>query len=256
MKIVKSITRKIIKGQIYFYLFLHVNTQLFGQTGKEVINSYLETVSNGDPSKWLLIKSAYATSVGYFDVASFQSSVNLMNTNPPIYKKMWKVWPDHQREELYSDSLFADITSLFYFLPNKHVILIKGMPVIESKPKKNVWFEFYPIRIQQYVKESTEIELNDWKVIPGKTYELLEVRIKTKTDEHFLLFNPSTYLLEAIYFPQTDIYWVLSDYKEFDGYLIPGTVKEFKSRLLYSTLTYTSFSINIDIDPKLFVPAK
>jgi len=242
--------------QIWIYFFVIQLTPSFGQTGEEILNKYLDTVSNGNVKKWDDIKSLYVTSSYYFSASAFQSQGKTMTTDDLGYKKLYKIWPDKQKEELYRDPNYSDVPSKFYFLKNKHVIIlnITSMPPMETPVRKSLWFEFYPKRIQQYIKESKEINFIGEKEIPGKTSAYYEVEIKTKEENHYLLFNKETYLLEGKFFPDKDIYWIFSDYKETEGYLIPMLDTGIRDGIVFFWVMYNEFKFNIAIDPKIFIP--
>ena len=246
-----------LNGRIIVFFFLLVCYSSYSQTGEEILNKYLNTVSNGDPSKWSRVKSLYATSISYFDVAAFKSKIDFLNSNPPSYKKLYWVLPDQQKEELWGDSSYTESPSHFYFLKDKHVIILKGMPVMVRPVNKSVWFEFYPVRIQQYIKAARKISFNGLKNIPEKTFECFEVVITTRDESYHLYLNPETYLLEALYFPEANIYWLLFEYKEFDGYLMPTQILGARrDGMVYSQQFYKSILFNVPIDANKFDPPK
>jgi hypothetical protein len=241
--------------QILICVFLFFSSLSFAQTAEDILHRYLDTVSYGDIAKWSRIKTLYATTIIYFDADAFQSRIGLLNSVEASYKKIYKIWPDRQKEELYQDSAYAGSPSKFYYLKNKHVIILNnGMPPMETPAKTFVQFEFYPVRVQAYIQQAKEIKLNSIKRIPGKASEYFEILIKTQDDSHYLLINTDTYLLEGIFFPETNTYWTLADYKTFDGYLIPTRYYDVKNGIVVSTQIFTSFRLNVPIDVKIFDP--
>ena len=238
---------------IIICLFFLIHRESFSQTGREILERYLDTVSNGDVNKWNKIKTMYATSIGYYSSGDFEHNFNLTLSKNLDYKKIFKVWPDHQKEEIYKDSLYNDTPSKFYFLKNKHVIIIGMMSPVETPVIKSVWFDFFPVKIKDYIDKSKTISFVGIKEIPGKL-ACYEVNIVTKEEMHQLFFNTKTFLLEGIYFPDKDIYWIISDYKYFDGYLIPTYVASVKDGVIYTWEKFKTFVLNATIDLTKFVP--
>jgi hypothetical protein len=247
---------KIVIRRAIISLCLFISSVLtFAQNPTEILNHYLDTVSLGDRSKWAKIKSMYATSTTYFNNSVYTSQVDFRNSNPPSYAKTYKVWPDYDKEELYNDSSYTGVPSKFYYLKDKDVIVLNnGMPKQETRHDEKRRFEFTPTRILTYMKESKKVLFRGLKKIPGEDLEFFEILITTRSEEHYFLFDTSTYLLKAEFFPETNIHWLYSDYRDINGYLIPGTISGLKDGMLFSMQSFTSFSFNMPLANEIFVP--
>jgi hypothetical protein len=81
------------------------------QNPRDILAWYLDTVSYGDVGKWEEVRSLYAESIGYFNTEEFVSGTVSFSEPTYSYKKLFRLWPDHHKEELYSDSLFHSLTS-------------------------------------------------------------------------------------------------------------------------------------------------
>ncbi len=247
----------IFKRQIKLFfvcLFFITLKSSFGQSAEEILTRYFAASSNGEISKWSEIKTLYATSIGYYSQKSFETKDNTFDPSNLGYAKIYKRWPDEQKEELFNDSLFKYRDGSFYFLKNRRVIFLGYMDPIETAPDEKSTFNFYPIRIKNYMDKSKSIAYNGKKLIPGKSTPSYEIVIKEQGLDHILLFNTESYLLEAIYFQEPDIYWLISDYKLFDGYLIPTYVASMKNGVVFSWTRYKTFEFNIEFDENKFNP--
>jgi len=235
-------------------LFFILPNFLFGQTADEILNRYFTSTSNGDLSQWSKIKTLYATSVDYFSEINLTPQRSTFDSANLSYTKIYKRWPDEQKEELFSDSLYKNRTSQVFFLKNKRVIMLDYMDPIEASPNENSTFDFYQNRIKNYMRQSKEIKYNGIKVLPDKLTSCYEIEIKTRDFDHIYLFNVETYLLEAVYFPVPNIYWILSEYKSFDGYLIPTFIGSMKDGVFFSWRRYKTFKFNLEFHDNMFNP--
>jgi len=246
-----------VDGQMKLYLvclFLLVSNSSFGQTAKEILNSYFIASSQGDLAKWGKIKTLYATCISYYSERSFKTQKDTFDSANLSYTKVYKRWPDEQKEELFSDSLFKNRTSSFYYLKNRRVIRFEYMDPIEVDPDEKSTFDFYPTRINNYILRSKSIAYKGIKTIPGKTTAYYEIEIKTPDFDHVFLFNTESYLLEAIYFPEPNIYWLISDYMLFDGYLLPTYIASMKNGVTFDWRRYKTFVFNPNFRNNLFNP--
>jgi hypothetical protein len=234
-----------------FLTFIIISS--YGQAAKDILNNYFDVVSNGNFAKWNEIKSIRATSVNFYSVNGFENGFEDFNRDEIGYSILYKEWPDKQKEELYKDSLFNNLTSEFFFIGNTRTILLGNLPPMKVPADKSRSFEFYPVKINGYVRDSKTIRNNGLKILPGKSIECYEIEIETKKERHWLLFNSKTYLLEAISFPEQKIFWYLSEYKEFEGYLIPSYILGVKGGVVYEWCKYKSFEFNTKIDPSKFI---
>ena len=247
----------IVYRQIKLYLvclFLLTFDSSSGQTADEIIKRYFEVSSQGDLAQWSKIKTLYATCIGYYSEASFETQKDTFDSANLSYIKVYKRWPNEQKEELFSDSLFRKRTSSFYYLKNRRVIRFEYMDPIEVDPDEKTTFDFYPTRINNYLLRSKSINYNGIKTIPGKPTSYYEIEIKTPDFDHVFLFNIESYLLEAIYFPEPNIYWLISDYKLFDGYLLPTYIASMRNGVIFDWRRYKTFVFNPKFREDLFNP--
>ncbi len=237
----------------FICLFFLIVTHSFSQTGREILNRYLDTVSMGNVNNWSKIKTIYATSIFYYSSEDFGHKIQLSLYNNLGYKKILKIWPEQQKEEIYKDSLYKGTPNKFYFLKKKHVIIMGMMTPIETPAIKSVQFDFFPVKIKNYINKSKSIRFIGLKELPGHS-PCYEIDIDAKEGKHQLFFNTKTFLLEGIYFPATKDYMIISDYKNVDGYLIPTSTTTFKNGVKYAWETITAIVLNGPIDPLKFIP--
>lgn len=235
-------------------LFLLASISSFSQKADEILNQYFIASSNGNISKWNEIKTLYATCISYYSERSFKTQKDAFDSANLSYTKVYKRWPNEQKEELFSDSLFRKRTSSFYYLKNRRVIRFEYMDPIEVDPDEKTTFDFYPTRINNYLLRSKSISYNGIKTIPGKPTSYYEIEIKTPDSDHVFLFNIESYLLEAIYFPEPNIYWLISDYKLFDGYLLPTYIASMRNGVIFDWRRYKTFVFNPKFREDLFNP--
>jgi hypothetical protein len=231
-------------------LILLFNLSASGQV--DVLQRYLDTVSNGDVATWSKIRSLRATSVSFFSKNAFQNGHEDFNSDPLGYTILYKVWPGKEKEETYSDSLYHHLTGEFFFIENMRTILLRNVPPVYSKADKSRAFDFYPVKIHRYMEESRAIRNFGLTFLEGKQVECYDIEIETKKEKHRFLFNSKTFLLEAVYFPERKTYWYISEYRIFDGYLIPTYILGVKDGIVYEWTKYKSFDINFEIDPSKF----
>jgi thiol-disulfide isomerase/thioredoxin len=235
--------------------FLMVINYSFGQTAEEILSRYFKASSpNGDISKWDEIKTLYSTSVGYFNPKSVDAPLDT-TFDPKIinYHKSYKRWPDEQKEELFGDSLLKYHNSSFYFLKNRTVIMLGFMDPIEVN-RKNQEIDFYPMRIYKYMRKSKSISYGGIKVIQGKSVPCYEIEIKTSDASHVLFFNTESYLLDAIYFTEPNYYTMLSDYRLFEGYLLPTYEVSKRNGVTIAWKRHRTYEFNVKFDENQFDP--
>ncbi|MCW5909668.1 MAG: hypothetical protein KIT62_01280 [Cyclobacteriaceae bacterium] len=226
----------------------------YAQTAEDILSRYFAAASNDDIEKWSQIKTLYATAESYYSTKGFEFQDSTFNPADLGYKKLYKRWPNEQKEVLFSDSLFKNQTSTFFFFKDRRVIMLDFMDPFEVGPDEKSTFDFYPLRIQNYVRHSKRIHYNGIKSIPDKSVPCHEIEITTNNGDHFLLFNTETHLLDAIYFPESDVYWIISDYKIFEGYLIPTHIASMKNGVIFSWTKYLMFAFNVEFEKNTFKP--
>lgn len=248
----KNLKRRI---KLYlFCLFFIFFQSSFSQTAEDILNRYFRASSNGDIANWGELKTLYATAVCYYSQRSFLTQKDTFERENLSYKKLFKQWPDEQRDEFYSDSLLKQRDGVFFSLKDRRVIIIGYMDPVENKPDERSTFDFYPLRISKYMSKSKSIKYNGLRQVPGKLTQSHEIEIKTSENTHVLLFDVESNLLDAIYVPQYNVYWIISDYKLFDGHLMPTYIASVKNGVTYSWTRYKSFVFNLKFDRNKFDP--
>ena len=238
----------------FFKLGLSCLTLLFTLTAsgqEDILRKCIDTLSNNDITNWNKIKSLKATSVSFYSANGYQTGIEDFG-DPLIYTILYKRWPDKQKEELYSDSLHTNLTSEFFFIGNTRTIFMGNLPPIKVETDKTRAFDFYPVKIHNYILESKAIRSYGLTILPGKQTECYDIEIETKKEKHRFLINSKTFLLEAIFFPEMKIYWYISEYQIFDGYLIPTYILGVKDGVVYEWKKYKSFEFNTNIEQSKF----
>lgn len=110
--------------------FILFTTSLHGQDAREIINRYLDKVSNGDIDNWNKIKSTYIESVVYYSQQDFEQRVNFLKPDKAHFTKSYRVAPYNHKIEIYEDSTFTKILSTFYFLKSKTILLLANIPPV------------------------------------------------------------------------------------------------------------------------------
>ena len=165
LKMNKNLKRR-IKLYLFCLLFVCFFQASFSQTAEDILNRYFRASSNGDIAKWGDLKTLYATSVGYYSQRSFLTQKDSFERENLSYKKLFKQWPDEQREEFYSDSLFKKRDGVFFSLKDRRVIIMGYMDPVETKPDERSTFDFYPLRISKYMSKSKSIKYNGLRQVP------------------------------------------------------------------------------------------
>lgn len=225
---------------------------LYAQNPRDILNRYLDTVSNGSIENWNRITSVYIESISLYDHQIFETgSKNSILEQPLSYGKLYKVWPDKEKSELYSDSSFSTLTSSFYFLRDRHFIIVGNVPVT-SPVQKHLWFDFYPVKIHDYIRRSKSIRLNGITEFPNDSISCYEIDIRTADRDYRVYINTQSYLLEAQYIFETDSFVRLYNYQQFGDLLIALGQATDRNGAIYAWKKYTRIKINPDIDPEIF----
>ena len=222
----------------------------YSQTGREIVDRYLDTVSYGDVDKWSRIKTFYSTSRGTF--GNMYPQFGGQVSGEVSFGKTYKQLPDQMKEESYKDSLFQELTGEFYYFRSKKVIYIGNMPPMEVIGDNARFLEFLPATVQRYVKESKSITYNGIKILPGVKSLLHEVEIQTRDEIKRFFFNADSFLLEAMAFSEVDIIWFYADYKDIDGFLMPMRSWSSNNGNVFSTTEIMSASFDQPMDKNKF----
>lgn len=224
---------------------------LSGQDAKYILQQYFDTVSNGDVRNWEKIKSVYRESSSSYSQEAFEQKNPNFASNKATIQKMYRVWPDKSRVDLYEDSI---LVSSFYHVKKDHFFVMGNMlPMPMSSGPYEPYFEFEPIIIKHVLDKTKSIKLIGIRELDGlKCYV---IRADTKDLIWHLYFNVTTFLLE---------YWNNSldgdtssltkvfNYKKFDEYLIPTSEIKTRNGVAFFYSNVIDLKLNIEIDSQKF----
>ena len=130
-------------------------------------------------------------------------------------------------------------------------MMIGNLP-FSTKVNKSLWFEFFPVHIQNWLADSKKIINHGTRKLPSESILCHEVEITTNELSRILYINTETYLLEALYVPEGNYILRILEYQIIDGYLFP--TKEVTLR--YSTMIgfkkYSKVVFNQQLPAKIF----
>lgn len=228
---------------------------LHAQNAREIVNRYLDTVSSGDIKNWDKIKSTYAESESYYSQGNFDGKVNLLKPEKSSFNKIYTVWPQ-QRSDSFSDSTFSNLTSSFYFLKDKTVIIIANIPPMIKQPSPRDEFdsEFLPLTIWKLLNKSKSVELVGLREFDLENITCYEIKIAVKDRVYFLYINTRTFLLEYWNGREdhdTSILVKYSDYRKIGDVLIPMYDCLIRNNIIYFWSRKKLIHLNRDIDPEI-----
>ncbi len=242
--------------RILIIVFGIFSTSLHGQDAREILRNYLDTVSNGNIDNWNQIKSIYTESESLYTQQSFDQKVDLLKKDKANFSKMFIVFPYNHKHELYEDSSFTKLSSTFYFLEDRTIILMGNMPpIIKNQPfERDEFFSNHlPVEIWKLMVKSESVELLGIKEFPTEELECYEIKMITEGRNYYLYINPKTFLLE---------YWNRSgdpslltkfyNYKKVEDLLMPMSHCSTRHGLVYYWNNTRRIEINVDIDPEIF----
>ena len=232
-------------------------TLLRAQDPKEIIDRYLDTVSNGDIRNWDKITSLYRESEVYYSQADFDGKLNLSRPDKANFHKSFQLFPYPQKNEIYEDSAFTHRLSTFYFLKDRTIILLGNVPpMIKTAPSRDKYAsDHLPVQIWKLAEKSKSIELLGVKEFPSDGLSCYEIRMTSDGRNYVLYINTDTFLLE--YWngrEDEDISFLAKyyDYKRVDGFLIPMSSGLTRNGVVYFSTRTMKYIINADIDPEIF----
>jgi hypothetical protein len=228
---------------------------LRAQNAREIVNRYLDTVSSGDIKNWDKIKSTYTESESYYSQSNFDGKFNLLKPEKSSFNKIYTVWPQ-QRSDSYSDSTFSNLTSSFYFLKDKTVIIIGNIPPMIKQPSPRDEFdsEFLPLTIWKLLNKSKSVELVGLREFALENITCYEIKIAVKERVYFLFINTQTFLLEYWNGREdndTSILVKYTDYRKIGDVLIPMYDCLIRNNIIYFWSRKKLIHINRDIDPEI-----
>jgi hypothetical protein len=248
MRLIGPWQLKLLVGCLVVFMGNNVN----GQTAREIISNYLDTVSHGDPGKWRQVKTFSATTKGYFNASRAVNAIALIDNGSSSYTKIYKLWPDKMKEEVFSDSLYNTLTTECLFLKRKRICKIGNVNTVEGEGDNSLWFDFLPVIVENYIKSARAVTYKGISHVPGLNPPMHEIEIQSKDEIRRFFFNVDTNLLEGLYFAETNIYWLYSDYTTVEGYLMPLTTTSVSEGGIFGRTEYRSISFNPNIDLSVF----
>ena len=239
------------------FVFILASQFSYGQDALDIINRYIDTVSNGDVRNWNSIKSVYSESESYYGQQAFDQKVDLLKKDKPNFQRSYRVPPYDHRIELYEDSTFTKLLSTFYYLKDRNILLIGNIPpIIKEAGKRDEFFSDYPpVYIWKLVDKSKSMELLGIKQFPVDGLSCYEIKVSTKGRDYFFYIDTKSFLLN---------YWSINgegdrsslfkfyNYKSLDDFLIPMSESSMRNGTIFYWNNIKKIVLNSKIDPKLF----
>ena len=245
-----------MKILLLFFPLIHISC--YAQDAREIINHYLDTVSNGDINNWTKITSMYTESEVYYSQQDFDQNVNLLNADKSNYHKLYKTLPHNLKIESYEDSSFTKLLSTSYSQKNKAILLIGNIPPIIKNSVQQDEFssDFLPIQIWKIANSSNAIELLSVKEFPLDGIQCYEIKITRKRRNYLLYINTQTFLLEYWNGREDEDLSILTrfrNYKKVDQLLIPMFESLMRNGFVYFWSQNRKIALNPIIDPQVFI---
>lgn len=86
------------------------------QNPRAIIEKFLQLTCSGTISDWNEIKTVQIERKSFYDESRKRNAVSFYK-NDLTYTRTTRRFPDHQKDELFSDSLLSQLQSTFYFTP-------------------------------------------------------------------------------------------------------------------------------------------
>lgn len=230
----------------------------YAQTAREIVNRYLDTVSNGNIENWNKINSLYSETESFYSQGNFEQTINLLKEEKANYTKIFIEFPYNQKFENYADSAFTIPLSTFYFLEKRTIILMNNMPPVikPASPSHDEFFSHHvPMEIWKLLNKSKSVELLGIKEFPLDDLVCYEIKINTKGHHCYLYINTKSYLLEYRTINEEEDRSFLTkfnNYKKIDGLLMPMTHSSMRNGLVYFWSHTRKIQVNPKIDPEVF----
>lgn len=239
-------------------VFILFASPLSGQDARDIVNRYLDTVSNGNIDNWNKIRSTYTESEVYYSQQDFEQKVDFLKSDKAHFHKSYRVPPYHHKIEIYEDSTFTKMLSAFYFLQKRTILLLGNIPPIikpAPPPEDDYLTDHVPVRVWKLLQESRSVELLGVKHFPVEGLQCYEVKIAEKDRTCLLYINTATFLLE--YYNRRkdgDMSFLVkfSDYKKIDDFLIPMSDYSMRNGIVFYWRNIRKIEINADIGPEVF----
>ena len=233
-------------------------TTLRAQDPRQIINRYLDKVSNGNVDNWYRIKSTYSESEVYYSHQTYQQKASLFTADKPSFNKTYRRLPHDSKVELYDDSTYTNLTSRFYYRKDKIIILLGTMPAMikQRSTKEEFLRDLLPLHLSGLIgKKSVAMQVIRVREFPVDGFSCYEISMKTRERTYTLFINTDTFLLE--YWNDREdgdlsILIKLYDYKDIEGLLIPMSESSSVNGQTYYWSHIRMYVINPDLDPEVF----
>jgi hypothetical protein len=227
------------------------------QTAREIVNKYLDTVSNRDIHRWDSITSTYTESVEFYSQNNFDQKISFVTDGKPSYSKTYTLFRDKKvKTEMYSDSTYSKLSSRFYFLPSGSIVILGNQPPIKRSPSaKHNNMDFLPVQIWKLLNRCESLDLLGVKEFISENLSCYEIRMVVEDRIYMLYIDVTSYLLE---------YWNgredqdlknvtgFRNYKQVNGLLLPMTEFLKKNGVIFYQSDTKKFEVNPRLDPKIF----
>jgi hypothetical protein len=140
----------------------------YAQTAREIVNRYLDTLSNGKIENWNKIKSIYSENESFYSQQNFEQRIDPLKKENANFTKVFIVFPYNHKHELYADSSFTIPLSTFYFLENKTIILMSNIPPVIN-PASSSRDEFF-LTMFPYISGNFWIKVIPWSCWESKSF--------------------------------------------------------------------------------------
>jgi len=240
---------RIFKYCVFAYLLFMSCLDSRGQDARKILDEYLLSASSGNLGNWDTIKSAYVESKGFYKTEN-----NAFNQANTTYTRVYRVWPDKLRTEIYEDSTFTKLLMYSLWLGKEQKLIhwfANSQPSIVHI--EEVRWDFDPVVINQLKNKATSIKyLGEYKVA-AEDLTCYVVQIKTKNETLNLGFNKTTGQLE--FGSPTDYENNMArymDYTRINGLSFYLTSTAFRNGSIMSYYHITRIEFNRKFDEKLF----
>jgi hypothetical protein len=140
------------------FVFALLSQSLYSQDALDIINRYIDTVSNRDVDNWDKISSVYTESETYYSQQAFEQKVDLLRPDKANFERSYRVPPYNHRIELYEDSTFTNRLSTFYYLRDRTILLLGNIPpIIKEAGKPDELVSDYPPAYSPETSPQTQI---------------------------------------------------------------------------------------------------
>lgn len=243
--------------KLLLVIFGLLSTVSYGQDAREIVNRYLDTVSNGNIDNWNKIKSLYRESEGLYSQQNYEHKIDFLKKDKPNFTKEFLVFPYNHKHELYEDSVFTKLSSTFNFLEKRTIILMGNMPPVikHTSPRDESISDHLPIQIWKLMNKSKSVKLLGIKEFPNDGFSCYEIKIHTKGRNYYLYINTKTFLLEYWNGNEEEDRSFLTkyyNYKKVEDFLMPMSNSAMRNGVVYYWNNIRKIEINADIDLEVF----